>query len=322
MRHSGIRTSGTWARRATIAAAVIALPFAAVRAAEVKVEKAGEAVKITVDGKPYAEYLAKHGHQPIVWPIIGPGGQAMTRQFPMGEKLEGEETDHGHHRSLWFTHGIVNGLDFWLEPGKGKPDNQITQRGEAKLSSGATGKIVTQDDWTTDGKKICEDERTLEFGADKNGRWIDVTILVKATEGDVTFGDTKEGAFGMRVPGTMSLKSKKGGKIRNSNGQEDEPAWGQHAEWVDYNGPVDGKQVGIAAFDLPDSFRHPTRWHVRDYGLFAANPFGKKDFKTDDQGDATIKKGDTMRLHYRVLFYEGAKTPEELTAIYKEYGGK
>lgn len=290
--------------------------------AEVKVEKAGDVIKITADGKPFAEYQAKNGHQPIVWPIIGPGGQAMTRQWPMKDKLEGEETDHPHHRSLWFNHGMINGLDFWLEPGKGKPDNQITQRGEAKLESGATGKIVTQDDWTSDGKKVWEDERTLTFGADKNGRWIDLLVDVKATEGEITFQDTKEGAFGLRVPGTMSLKSKKGGKIRNNFGEEDGDAWGKHGEWVDYSGPVDGKPAGIVVFDLPDSFRHPTRWHVRDYGLFAANPFGNKDWKSTDQGDATIKKGESMRLHYRVLFYDGTKTPEELSAIYKQYGGK
>jgi hypothetical protein len=290
-------------------------------AEEVKIEKADAGFKVTIGGKPFADYVTRNGHQPIIWPIIGPGGQAMTRQFPMKDKLPGEETDHPHHRSLWFNHGIVNKLDFWLEPAGDNKQNIIVQKEVVSAESGDPAKLVVRDDWMSDDTKVCEDERTILFGSGPQGRWIDFTCVVKATDGDVTFGDTKEGAFGLRVPGTMSLKAKKGGKIRNNRGQEDDVCWGQSADWVDYSGPVDGKQCGIAIFDIPDSFRHPTRWHVRDYGLFAANPFGLKDFPKDAQdpnerGPAVIKKGDTMKVHYRVLFYDGEKSPAELAAIY------
>jgi hypothetical protein len=138
----------------------------------------------------------------------------------------------------------------------------------------------------------------------------------------VAFGDTKEGSFGIRVPGTMDVEAKKGGRILNSRGQKDEDAWGRSAEWVDYHGPVDGEPAGIVIFDMPDSFRHPTKWHVRTYGLFAANPFGQEDFpKTDDpeQGDAKITGDEKLHLHYRVLFYGGEKSAEELAAIYEKY---
>jgi len=47
----------------------------------------------------------------------------------------------------------------------------------------------------------------------------------------------------------------------------------KHADWCDYYGSIGGKTVGIAMFDHPSNPRHPTTWHVRDYGLFAANPF-------------------------------------------------
>lgn len=300
------------------------------RAAEIKVEPIGAdggatGAKVTVDGKPFCEYLIKHGHQPVIWPIIGPGGQAMTRQYPMGDALPGEPKDHPHHRSLWFNHGIVNGKDFWLEPPRRGPDNQIVHREFAEMTSdGATARIVARNDWMSDGSKVCEDVRTITFGADSHGRWIDYAIVVTASEGDLTFGDTKEGAFGVRVAGTMGVDEGKGGLIRNSRGQEDAVAWGQSAEWVDYSGPVDGEPVGITIFDLPDSFRHPTRWHVRTYGLFAANPFGQRDFPPDDhqQGAVTVKQGETLRLHYRVLVYAGKKSAEELTRIYKAYAGE
>ena len=128
-------------------------------------------------------------------------------------------------------------------------------------------------------------------------RWIDFTITIKATEGDVTFADTKEGTFAVRVADTMRLEAKKGGRIVNSEGQEDDAAWGMPAKWVDYTGPVDGETVGIAILSHPKSFRPNTRWHVRGYGLFAANPFGHKDFpkpELAEQGAVTIPKGDEL----------------------------
>jgi hypothetical protein len=295
--------------------------------AEVTVKKTDGGAAVSIDDQPFCEYLTKSGHQPVIWPIKGANGQPMTRQYPLKKKLATEKDDHEHHRSLWFTHGSVNGKDFWLEPKKGGPkekDNQIVHREFAELASGDTARIVTKNEWTSGDEKVAEDVRTIEFGADEHGRWIDYAIEVHATEGDVIFGDTKEGSFGIRVPGTMDVEAEKGGRILNSNGQKDGDAWGRAAEWVDYHGPVDGKPAGIVVFDMPDSFRHPTKWHVRTYGLFAANPFGQKDFpKSDDpeQGEAKVAKGETLRLHYRVLFYSGEKSADELAAIYKAYAG-
>src|SRR5829696_4349430 len=164
--------------------------------AELSVEKTDGGAAVTIDGEPFCEYLIKSGHQPVIWPIIGPDGQAMTRQYPLGKLLPTEKDDHGHHRSLWFNHGKVNGKDFWLEPKKDGPkdeDNQIVQREFAELKSGDTAQIVTKNDWMSGGEKVVEDVRTINFGADKHGRWIDFAVEVTASEGDVTFGDTKEG---------------------------------------------------------------------------------------------------------------------------------
>jgi hypothetical protein len=310
----------TWSQAAV--AIIILCVFAGsfVQAAEVKLEKTDDAVKVTVDGKPFAEYLTSHAHQPMIWPIHGPSGLEMTDKAP---------ADHPHHDSLWFTHGVVNGLDFWLEPGdRSNKGNTIKHREfvtveSGDVDSGGPGKLVTKNDWMEGTTKIAEDERTIEFGGDKYGWWIDTTIVFTASEGDVAFGDTKEGAFGVRVPATMTVDAKKGGKIRNSRGQKDDVAWGMGAEWVDYCGPVGDSTAGITIFDMPDSYRHPTRWHVRTYGLFAANPFGQRDFPRDPdhpQGETVVKKGETLKLHYRVLFYDGERSASDIAAIAKAYG--
>ena len=84
-----------------------------------------------------------------------------------------------------------------------------------------------------------------------------------------------------------------------------EKAWGQPSPWVDYVGPVHEKTVGIAVLNRPGSFRYPTTWHVRPYGLFAANPFGWHDFGQPSRGDFTVANGESITLGYRVILHEG-----------------
>jgi Methane oxygenase PmoA len=305
----------------------------AILVAEVTVERTERGAAIKIDGNLFAEYLTKAGHSPAIWPIIGPTGKRMTRSFPLDSSQPNEKTDHPHHQSMWFTHGDVNGLDFWganaNQAPAGKENLQIVQRDlkEAK-GEGGTARIVTRNDWMNGDKRVCEDERTMTFGSETNGdRWIDCKIIVKATDGDVTFGDTKEGAFGIRVPETMKVDAKQGGHIVNSTGQTDADAWGLPAEWVDYMGPADGQvegeTVGIAIFSHPSSFRPKCRWHVRTYGLFAANPFGEKDFNPADtkQGAVTIKQGDSLTLRYRVLFHRGTTEEARVAEAFRAFAG-
>ncbi len=98
-----------------------------------------------------------------------------------------------------------------------------------------------------------------------------------------------------------------GGRILNSEGAVNEKAvFRKPARWVDYSGPVEGDTVGVTIHDHPSSFGHPCRWHVRTYGLFAANPFGVHHFtKTKKTNGIVLKEGTEMRLNYRVVLYEG-----------------
>ncbi|MBN2476524.1 MAG: PmoA family protein [Pirellulales bacterium] len=286
-------------------------------AAEITAERTDKGATVKIDGEPFAQYVLDFHGTPILWPIIGPTGKPMTRAYPMAEGPN-ERKDHVHHRSLWFTHGDVNGLSFWHR-------ETIKHREFVKVASGPQAVLVTRNDWLSpEGKSVCEDERTFTFGVDGDTRRIDFDITLKAANGPVKFGDTKEGTMGVRVPGTMKLTAKMGAKIVNSEGQTDGKTWGKPAAWVDYCGPVDGEQVGIAILNHPSSFRFPTYWHVRDYGLFAANPFGLHDFRgnRDADGSHTLASGETMTFHYRLLFHRGdvkaAKIAEAFAAYAKE----
>jgi hypothetical protein len=151
----------------------------------------------------------------------------------------------------------------------------------------------------------------------------DFEITVHASEGDLKFGDTKEGTMAMRLAETMRLKGKVGkGHIINSEGIKDGQTWGKRADWVDYYGPVDGKTVGVAIFDHPSNPRHPTWWHVRDYGLFAANPFGLHEFEKKQPvgaGDLTVPEGKSITFKYRFYIHDGDEKAAKVSEAYERY---
>ena len=292
---------------------------------EAKLNEEGNRVTITIDGKLFAEYLTKSGTKPIVWPIIGPTGKRMTREYPMAEKGELEHCDHIHQRSLWFTHGDVNDTDFWAEEsseGRTKETGEINHREFVKIESGDEAVIVTRNDWCkkSDGQKILEDQTTLKFGGDDSVRWIDYEITLKAGDKPVRFGDTKEGSFGIRMAAPLKPDAKLGGVLVNSEGKVNAKAWGKEAEWVDYSGPIGGEIVGIAMMNHPSSFRYPTRWHARTYGLCSANPFGLSDFVGKGfDGSYTLPAGDSITFRYRVLFHKGNAKEAKIADAFSEY---
>lgn len=286
-----------------------------------RLEKKDEGVEVYLGEQMLTKYWQKSGTKPILWPIHGLEGVARTRAYPMDDKQVGEEKDHIHHRSLWFTHGEVNDLDFWAETPK---SGLIVHKTYEKIADGDTATIETSSDWVSpEGTLICKEQRVMTFASDKDAHWIDFDIVVTAGEKDVHFGDTKEGSFGIRVAESMKVdaKQKPGGTIINSEGDKDGAAWGKPARWVDYHGMVQEKHVGVAILVRPDTLRYPGRWHVRTYGLFAANPFGEHHFIGSDKktGGYNLEAGKSFELHYRVVFHAGDEKEGKIDQRWAEY---
>lgn len=280
-------------------------------------EPRGPNIAILMDQSLVSEYRTDVGAKPFLFPLVGPTGSSYTRAYPM-QTAAGEDHDHPHQRSFWFTHGKVNGVDFWSEQ-KGHGTIKETAR-KSIVSGPVLGRLRTIDNWLgPDGKKVCEDERVLTFYRTGETRVIDFEIALKATEGPVTFGDTKEGMFGLRVACSMNVDRKRGGKIINAEGLTDDQVWGKASRWVDYTGPVQGKTVGIAILNHPRSFRYPTTWHVRTYGLFAANPFGWHDFGLGKSGDYTLPAGRELWFGYRVILHEGDASSARIADAFDRY---
>ena len=153
-------------------------------------------------------------------------------------------------------------------------------------------------------------------------RFIDFDIRLTGIA-KARFGDTKEGTFAIRV--TDSLNEEHTGKLVNAEGLTGEKAtWGKRSSWMDYSGQVEGEKLGIAILDHPGNPKHPTYWHDRAYGLFAANIFGEHDFYNDKarDGSMTLEPGKVWRFRYRVVIHPGDAASAGMAALRKEIDGE
>ena len=81
-----------------------------------------------------------------------------------------------------------------------------------------------------------------------------------------------------------------------------------------------GHFVGIALFDHPTNLRYPTYWHVRDYGLMTANPFGLSFFEGEGHdGSHVLPAGQNLTFRYRVLVHAGGAREGDVRDKYLEW---
>jgi len=302
----------------TLTLFLIALPILA----DVKIVPADGRLDVNIGGKPFTSfYYGPKTTKPYLHPLRAASGKIVTRLYPM-ESVEGESRDHPHHRGVWFTHGIVNGLDFWMnEPGYEKPHGLIVLDKLIATKSGKTqGSIEASFKWLDPaGKQLLEEHRTMVFYDEPVNRVTDFDVTFTARE-TITFGDTKEGFFAIRLADALS--EKKGGEMTNAEGAKGmKNIWGKPSPWVDYDGELQGEKLGVAIFDHPGNPRHPTTWHARDYGLFATNIFGLHDFMNDKSKDAslTLKPGEKIRFRYRVVIHPGNVETAHIAQLYADY---
>ncbi|MEO7600018.1 MAG: PmoA family protein [Opitutus sp.] len=297
-------------------------------------------VRVEIGGELFTEYVFGDGaSRPYCYPILAVDGTPLTRDFPMKETA-GEDTDHPWHRSLWFAHSMVNGVDFWNE-GTGDVARSPKAKGRSEheelleAKSGETGVLRTRNQWKApDGRLICTDERTLRFRGTDAVRMLDYELTWHALPNEpLLIGDNKDGTMAIRVAQWMTMPHKYQkkdlpgqGHIVTSTGARDADAWGKRAAWCDYFAPRGDKIYGVAIFDHPKNLRHPTWWMARDYGLFGANPFGQHDYENlKDQphiGDYTIPAGGTLTLRYRFVFHLGDEVAGRIAELYSDYAAE
>ncbi|WP_346855861.1 PmoA family protein [uncultured Draconibacterium sp.] len=318
---------------------------------DIKVDEAAKKVDVTVDGKLFTSYIyPDNSMKPVLWPVISPAGNMLTRSYPMVNK-EGDRTDHPHHVGIWLNYGDVNGLDFWNNseaiPAERKDQFGSIYHKAVKEAKSSKGKalLVTEAEWKAPDNTVMLDEETsFSFIVRGNIRIIDRTTTLTARIDEVKFNDNKEGMFAIRVARELELPSDKPTKLmdshgvvtevkemdntkvkgnyRSSEGVEGGKVWGTRGRWMKLASEINGENVALVIIDNPGNVGYPTYWHARDYGLFAANTLGQKIFSNgEEEMNFTLKKGDSVTFKYRLVVAGENLSDEQINKLADEYAG-
>ena len=223
---------------------------------------------------------------------------------------------------MWFTHGNVNGVNFWLEAPAIKSGGVVKHLEFLKIASGKPALIVTRNAWLApNGKKLCEDQRTLHFDTDGDARWIDFDISIKATDGPVTFGDTKEGLFGVRVAETLrrrqawraNRKQRASGRRRGRLGETRRLGRLSRPHRRTYRGNRDSQSPW--QFSLSHLLAREELWPV--YGQSVRAPRVHRRQARPRRSD--FAPGKTLVLRYRVLLHRGDEKVGKVAEAFAAY---
>ena len=255
------------------------------------------------DGREVARYHFGRGlHRPFLFPIIGPSGRSVTR---MGHPHD--PNSHSHHNSIWISHYIVNGVDFWGD-GKGRIEHRKVLRYE---DSDREAIIEVLNAWVTPaGETLLHEERRLRFLSLEHKQWLLVielkfTTPPNATIAEVTFGKTSFGPIGVRVAKTIGVHDGGGRMLNSAGGENEKGIFWQRAKWVDYSGPIAPDVVeGITLMDHPMNPNHPPQFHVRDDGWMGAS--------LTFEGPLTVTADKPLALRYGLFIHAGAPPLDQL----------
>jgi F0F1-type ATP synthase, beta subunit len=246
-----------------------------------EIKDTGDKLEVYRGGALFCNYFYKGYIKPWLGPILTSDGESYTR-------ADEHNPEHPHQRSVFVGQGEVTReglptLDFWNEP----EDSGIAEH--VRFDSLEHDRFSALNIWRSrGGVPYLDERREFIFGENCGTVTLEHTIIFTASYGTLTLGATKEaGPLGIRV--ADALRGDRGGKIVNAEGLAGESGcWGKTSEWCRYDGVLDGKSVSIKVEDDRRNDRWPTAWHVRDYGLFAANNFYFKGGETIDAGECKV----------------------------------
>ncbi len=254
-------------------------------------------VAVLVEGKECLRWhFGPHSPKPFFYPILGPSGRSLTRLGHPGAP------NHDHHRSVWFAHADVAGVDFWSD----RTPARVVQRQWLAYQDGDEAVLAVLLEWQ-DGRSpqpLLQQELVAAVAPLDGGQWLlELQSTFRPTADQLQFGRTNFGFLAVRVAKSLS-EYFGGGLLTDSNGRQHEAQiFGRRAAWVDYSGPVLPDVVeGLTCFDHPTNPGHPTRWHVREDGWMGAS--------VCFDGPLTTTRTEPLRLRYLLHVHAGPVDPD------------
>lgn len=281
-------------------------------------EKSDGELEIRINGRVFG--ILNHGskwRKPFLFPVHAPNGKNVLRDIvptaaDQGSSKDG--TDHFHHKGVWVSVDSVNDekLNFWHEGSQIVCDSV-----EHSVGKDGTGTLILHNSWMEGDQPLLKETTTVVIHPSS---LVTYHIELSAVDKDVTFYDTKEGFFAVRLAHTM--RELQGGHVINAEGLEgDKACWGKPSPWIDYYGDVDGATCGVTLMDHPQNFRK-SRYHVRSYGLFGISPFGPKIYSNGAEAASpvTLSPGkDSLKLTYGLYIHNGDTVDGKVAEAYDQF---
>lgn len=248
--------------------------------------------------------------RPFFYPLIGPSGAPLTRMGHPGAP------NHDHHRSLWFAHAKVLGIDFWSDTTAAR----IRQKSWLHYQDGdAEAVMAVQLGWYDghDPRELLEQEVVAALRPGAEGEvFLELQATFRPRAEQLEFGKTNFGFLAVRMAKSLSVHFG-GGVLTGSGGATGEPAlFGKSAAWMDYSGPVPrGGLEGITYFDHPSNPGFPVHWHVREDGWMGAAPCLEKPLPT--------ARKTPLQLRYLLHAHKGgvdAERAKKVSALFAQSG--
>jgi hypothetical protein len=292
----------------------------------------------------YYDSIAK----PFLYPVNTIDGITVTRGYPIAPRV-GERTDHPHHVGIWLNYESVNGIDFWNNSTAIAADKKHLygtirhEKIERTSKSANKAQLVATSNWyNNQGAHFLKERTIYDFTVQNNVVIIDRTTTLTALSEPVVFKDVKDGFIAIRVARELEMPSKEpgvfvdahgnktkvdpssgtniSGMYYNSYGVKGDSVWSSKAPWAMLKGVKDKKDITIAMFDHPGNTGYPTYWHARGYGLFAANPLGRKIFSNGKETlNFSLKPGGAVTFKYRISIASKNMNPSEVEALSKDF---
>ena len=288
--------------------------------------------------------------KPVLFPVNTLDGITITRGFPVAPR-PGDRTDHPHHVGVWMNYESVNGLDFWnnstaIPIEKRSQYGTIRQQEIAnKIAGKQTASFTAIANWQRpDGHILLKESTIYHFSVRDEVLFIDRITTLTANDIEVKFKDVKDGFFAIRVARVLEMPSQQADvfvdaqgiktlvpKINNegitgmytgSDGSKGDSVWSTKGPWTILTGKKEGKDITIGIIDHPKNVGYPTYWHARGYGLFAANPLGRKVFSNGkEELNFFLLPNMSTTFKYRMVIASGKKIGSaEMNKLAEDFG--
>jgi hypothetical protein len=286
---------------------VVALLFSVVIQAQTKVtaKKVGDKIEIRNNGRLLTNYiLSEHEKYPFFYPVNGPSNASVTSM---------RNGNYPHHSSLFFGCDKVNEGNYWQE---GLDRGQIVSlRADIIESEGEKAVIENECIWKRPGADApIKDKRTITvtvISKDKYQIDFDVTMEMLL---DVTINKTNHSLFSGRMDPDLAVTN--GGTMINAEGETSEKGtFGKPSSWIDFYGKRMGGIEGMAILQHPSNEFYPSPWFTRDYGFFSPTPM----YWPENDKFISLKKGEIIKLRYRVLVHSGDHEQAEIAKEFEKY---